>query len=77
LSADQLALSIASFLQTNNIRQGRVFAGTEADISAWSKQDLIEALVMLLKDKRFEIISDYSDKHMEYIRIHELVLIAA
>jgi phosphomannomutase len=77
LSADQLALSIAGFLQTNNIRQGRVFAGTEADISAWSKQDLIEALVMLLKDKRFEIISNYTEQHMEYIRSYEQVLIAA
>jgi hypothetical protein len=77
LSADQLALSIAGFLQTNNIRQGRVFASTEEDLSAWSKQDLIEALVMLLKDKRFEIISNYTEQHMEHIRSYEQVLIAA
>ncbi len=77
LSADQLALNIAGFLHTNNIKQGRVFAGTEADISAWSKQGLIEALVMLLKDKRFEIISDYSQQHIEYIKTYHQALIAA
>ena len=77
LTADQLALNIAGFLHANSIKQGRVFAGTEEDLSAWSKQGLIEALVMLLKDKRFEIISDYSQQHMEYIRTHAQALIAA
>ena len=77
LTADQLALAVAGMLHGNGIKQGRVFASTEEDIAAWSKQGLIEALVMLLKDKRFEIISDYSQQHIEYIRTHEQALIAA
>ena len=77
LSADQLALSIAGFMKANSIKQGRVFASTEEDLAAWSKQGLIEVLVMLLKDKRFEIISDYSQQHMDYIRTHAQALIAA
>jgi hypothetical protein len=77
LTADQLALMIASFLRENHIKQGRVFAGTKDDLSAWSKQDLIEALVLLLTDKRFEIISDYSQQHKEYIRTHKQALVAA
>jgi len=77
MTADQLALTIASTLHNNNIKQGRVFASTEEDLAAWSKQGLIEALVMLLKDKRFEIVSDYSQKHSEYIKAYEQILIAA
>ena len=77
LSADQLALTIAGMLRNNGIRQGRVFANSETDLIAWSGQGLIEALVMMLKDKRFEIISDYSQQHIDYIRTHEQALIAA
>jgi len=77
LTPDQLALNIAGFLHSSDIRQGRIFASTEEDLSAWSKQGLIEALVMLLKDKRFEIISDYSQQHTEYIKTHAQALIAA
>jgi len=77
LTADQLALVIASMLHSNGIRQGRVFASTKEDLAAWSRQGLIEALVMLLKDKRFEIISDYSQQHTEYIRTYDQALIAA
>ena len=77
MTADQLALTIAGMLHNNGIKQGRVFASTEEDLAAWSNQGLIEALVMLLKDKRFEIISDYSQQHMEYIKTHQQALIAA
>jgi|GEM_PF-1585891 len=77
MSPEQLALTIAGTLHNQNIKQGRVFASTEEDLSAWSRQGIIEALVMLLKDKRFEIISDYSEKHIEYIRTYEQALIAA
>ena len=77
MTPDQLALSIASFMRANNIKQGRVFASTEEDLSAWSKQGLVDALIMLLKDKRFEIVSDHSQQHEEYIRTYEKVLIAA
>ncbi len=77
MTADQLALIIATSLNHNGIKQGRVFASTEEDLAAWSKQGIIEALVMLLKDKRFEIISDYSQQHMEYIKTQAQALIAA
>ncbi|MDD5504423.1 MAG: hypothetical protein PHV77_03810 [Candidatus Omnitrophica bacterium] len=77
LSADQLALNIAAVLNKNGIRQGRVFASAQDDLIAWSRQGLIEALVMLLKDKKFEIISDYSQQHTEYIRTHVEALKAA
>jgi len=77
LTPDQLALNIAGMLSSNGIRQGRVFASTEEDLSAWSRQGIIEALVMMLKDKRFEIISDYSQQHTECIRTYEQALIAA
>ena len=77
LTPDQLALTIAGMLRNNGIRQGRVFANTEEDLTAWSQQGLIEALVMMLKDKRFEIISDYSRQHIDYIKIHAQALIAA
>jgi len=77
LTPDQLALTIAGMLSSNGIRQGRVFASTEEDLSAWSRQGIIEALVMMLKDKRFEIISDYSQQHTDYIKTHAQALIAA
>ena len=54
-----------------------MLASTEEDLTAWSKQGIIEALVMMLKDKRFEVISDYSQQHIEHIRTHEQALIAA
>jgi len=77
LSADQLALNIAAMLSKNGIRQGRVFASSQDDLLAWSRQGLIEVLVMILKDKRFEIISDYSRQHTEYINTHVQALKAA
>jgi hypothetical protein len=77
LTAEQLALQIAGFLYSNGIKQGRIFTGSQDDLAAWSKQGLIEALVMLLKDKRFEIVSDYSEQHIEYIRAYKQLLIAA
>jgi hypothetical protein len=77
LSADQLALMVASFLRANKIKQGRVFTNTEEDLIAWSKQGLVEALVMILKDRRFELISDYSQQHTEYIKTHQQALMAA
>ena len=77
LTADQLALKVAGMLSSNGIKQGRVFASTEEDLAAWSRQGIIEALVMLLKGKRFEIISDYSQQHIEYIKTHAQALIAA
>jgi HEAT repeat protein len=76
-SAEDIAKIVAATLINHNIRQVRVFANTEADLLAWSKQGLIEALVLLLTDKRFEIISDYSQQHMDYIRTHQQALIAA
>jgi ferredoxin-fold anticodon binding domain-containing protein len=77
MTPEQLALNIAGTLHNQNIKQGRVFASTEEDLSAWRKQGLIEVLIMLLKDRRFEIISDYSQQHIEYIRAYEQVLTAA
>jgi hypothetical protein len=77
LSADQLALMVASFLRANEIKQGRVFTNTEEDLIAWSRQGLVEALVMILKDRRFELISDYSQQHIDYMRTHKQALIAA
>jgi hypothetical protein len=69
-------IKIKPVLDNIGISQVRVFASAEADIEAWREQG-IEALIMILKHKRFEIISNYTEQHMEYIRIHELVLIAA
>ena len=77
MTAEQLALAIAAALHNNSIKQGRVFASTEEDLSAWSKQGIIEALVMLLKDRKFEVVSDYSQQHIEYIKTYQQALIAA
>jgi hypothetical protein len=76
-SSEDIAKIVAATLINHNIRQVRVFANTEDDLLAWSKQDLIEAFILLLTDKRFEIISDYSQQHTEYIRTHAQALIAA
>jgi hypothetical protein len=64
-------------LRANKIKQGRVFTNTEEDLIAWSKQGLVEALVMILKDRRFELISDYSQQHTDYIKTHQQALMAA
>jgi hypothetical protein len=77
MNAEHLALNIAGTLHNQNIKQGRIFASTQDDLTAWGRQGIIEALVMLLKDKKFEIISDYSEQHMEYIKSHQQALIAA
>ena len=69
--------AITVVLQRNNIKQARVFAQAEEDLKAWSAQDVIETLIMLLKDKVFEIISDYADLHEDYIRAQEDILSAA
>ena len=69
--------SIAAVLQRNNIEQVRVFAFAEEDLKAWSAQSIVEVLIMLLKDKRFEIISDYSREHEQYIRAQDDILSAA
>ena len=69
--------AITVVLQRNNIKQARVFAQAEEDLKAWSAQDVIETLIMLLKDKVFEIISDYADQHEDYIRVQGDILSAA
>ena len=69
--------AITVVLQRNNIKQARVFAQAEEDLKAWSAQDVIETLIMLLKDKVFEIISNYADQHEDYIRAQDDILSAA
>jgi hypothetical protein len=76
-SSIDIAKIVAGTLRNQGIKQVRVFATDSNDLEAWSNQDLIEALVLLLTDKRFEIISDYSQQHIDYIRTHQQVLIAA
>jgi len=75
-SADSIIEQLRPLLKNVdvNITQVRVFAMAEADLLAWSKQDIVEALVMILKDKRFEIISDLTAEHEEHIRRQEHVL---
>jgi hypothetical protein len=76
-SPDDIANIVAATLINHNIRQVRVFASTQDDLKAWSKQGLIEALVLLLEGNKFAIRSDYSQQHIEYIRTHRQALIAA
>jgi hypothetical protein len=57
-----------------NVKQMRIFALAEEDLAAWSRQKIVEALIMILKDKRFEIVSNYSELHRAYIKQHEEIL---
>jgi hypothetical protein len=70
-------MMMKNVLERNNISQVRVFALSEEDFKAWSNETALEVLIMMLKDKRFEIITDYTERHADYIRAHIQALIAA
>jgi aryl-alcohol dehydrogenase-like predicted oxidoreductase/oxalate decarboxylase/phosphoglucose isomerase-like protein (cupin superfamily) len=77
-SASDFALAIAATMKNNGIKRGKFIVSSQEDLEALKEVGfLIEALVLLLKDKRFEIISDYSQQHMDYIRTHKQALVAA
>ena len=44
-------------LQRNNISQVRVFALTQEDMQAWSRQKLVDALILLLDSRQFVIFT--------------------
>ncbi|MFH1645981.1 MAG: hypothetical protein ABIB11_06130, partial [Candidatus Omnitrophota bacterium] len=61
-------------LRDKNITQLRLFASSDIDMNVWAARDSIEILLVVLEDKRFEIISDYSHMHSEYIKKYEVIL---
>ncbi|MFC1807568.1 DUF692 family multinuclear iron-containing protein [Candidatus Omnitrophota bacterium] len=66
--------AITGKLRQQEIRQARVFASSEDDLKVWNRQKLVDVLLVLLSENRFEIISDLSDQHESYIRQHEQIL---
>ena len=66
--------TIIEKLKKQNISQVRIFTFGDEDTAAWSSQRLIEALIMILKDKKLQIISNLSEEHERYIADHEQIL---
>jgi len=79
LSAEQLALAIGAHIRAQKFGPSKFFISAEEDSMALERirEKGLEFLVMILKDKRFEIITDYTEQHAEYIRAHLQALIAA
>jgi hypothetical protein len=72
--ADRVINLIAPVLMGTGIAQVRIFALAGDDLVAWSRQKIVEALIMMLKDKKLEIVSDLSKEHEAYIKEQEAVL---
>jgi hypothetical protein len=70
----QIKTEITAELRKNSIslKDIRVYAVAEEDINLW-RESLVDRLIKIMDNERFEIISDLSKEHERFIKIHEQV----